>query len=86
MFLLIFRRFPLYLKLTSFVLYVFKSYTCCPLTLTQLNFLSNLAMRNAHEGKIVFSPYSLKIHIKEKKIIYHNKSLLLPQINSISKP
>ncbi|MFS7918649.1 hypothetical protein Hanom_Chr03g00203601 [Helianthus anomalus] len=30
-------------------------------------FLSNLVMCNAHEGKIVFSPYFLKIHIKEKK-------------------
>ncbi|KAJ0808868.1 hypothetical protein HanPI659440_Chr01g0008171 [Helianthus annuus] len=36
-------------------------------------------MCNAHEGKIVFSPYSLKIHIKEKKIIYHNKTLFFPK-------
>ncbi|KAJ0934383.1 hypothetical protein HanRHA438_Chr03g0106791 [Helianthus annuus] len=32
------RRCPLCLKLTSFVLYVFKSYTFCPLGLTQLVF------------------------------------------------
>ncbi|KAJ0521866.1 hypothetical protein HanIR_Chr10g0475941 [Helianthus annuus] len=35
----IFRRCPLCLKLTSFVLYVFISYTFCPLGLTQLVFL-----------------------------------------------
>ncbi|MFS7938949.1 hypothetical protein Hanom_Chr05g00445821 [Helianthus anomalus] len=37
-FILICRRCPLCLKLTSFVLYVFKSYTFCPLALTQLDF------------------------------------------------
>ncbi|MFS7930950.1 hypothetical protein Hanom_Chr04g00350281 [Helianthus anomalus] len=35
-------------------------------------------MCNAHEGKIVFSPNSLKIHKKEKKYIYHNKTLFFP--------
>ncbi|MFS7907307.1 hypothetical protein Hanom_Chr01g00069671 [Helianthus anomalus] len=50
-------------------------------------FLSNLVMYNAHESKIVFSPYSLKIHIKEKNIIYNiTKCHLFPQTNSISKP
>ncbi|MFS7922809.1 hypothetical protein Hanom_Chr03g00253351 [Helianthus anomalus] len=34
----IFRRCPLCSKLTSFVLYVFVSYTFCPLGLTQLVF------------------------------------------------
>ncbi|MFS7902996.1 hypothetical protein Hanom_Chr01g00018421 [Helianthus anomalus] len=37
-------------------------------------------MYNAHEGKIVFSPYYLKIHKKRKKnILYHNKTLFFPK-------
>ncbi|KAJ0959069.1 hypothetical protein HanPSC8_Chr00c633g0809381 [Helianthus annuus] len=38
--------------------------------------------------RVVFSPYSLKIHIKEKKNIIYiiTKCHLLPQINPISKP
>ncbi|MFS7920450.1 hypothetical protein Hanom_Chr03g00225031 [Helianthus anomalus] len=50
-------------------------------------FLSNLVMCNAHEGKIIFSPYSLKIHKKEKKnIMYHNKTLFFPKSISFQNP
>ncbi|KAJ0545475.1 hypothetical protein HanIR_Chr08g0350251 [Helianthus annuus] len=41
-------------------------------------------MCNAHESKIVFSPYSLKIHIKKYYISSQNP--LLPQISHHSHP
>ncbi|MFS7938389.1 hypothetical protein Hanom_Chr05g00439121 [Helianthus anomalus] len=53
-----FRRCPLPLKLTSFVLDVSKSCMLCPLSLTQfIFFLLNLVMCYAHEGILVISTF-----------------------------
>ncbi|MFS8010496.1 hypothetical protein Hanom_Chr14g01297821 [Helianthus anomalus] len=51
------KRCPLAQKLISFILYVSKSCTGCPLSLTQSGFLVKYGMCLAHEGIFVFSPF-----------------------------
>ncbi|KAJ0836782.1 hypothetical protein HanRHA438_Chr16g0770881 [Helianthus annuus] len=50
------RRCPLPLNLMSFVLYVSKSYTLCPLAQTQSYFFVKMVMFLAHEGILVILP------------------------------
>ncbi|MFS7899068.1 hypothetical protein Hanom_Chr00s043008g01775351 [Helianthus anomalus] len=70
-----FRRCSLPLKLTSFVLYVWKSCTLCLLALTQSDFFVKYGMWHAHEGIFVILSFRGYFTIKyySGTIIKHSK-------------
>ncbi|MFS7921920.1 hypothetical protein Hanom_Chr03g00242581 [Helianthus anomalus] len=59
------RRYPLPLKLMSFVLNVSKSCTVCPFSLTQFFFFF-FFVKSGYPGILVFLPYLFNIILKIK--------------------